>query len=130
MRFCEKLERWMVESRMSGEVLAPLLGVSTMTVSRWRKGKIEPRRDELERLARAMRVPLGWLADDAQDELPQEDPDRAHLERIIAELGPAEAIRRLVKPQATTENPPATPGTTYIRGRAGEIPHEPRKKPG
>jgi transcriptional regulator with XRE-family HTH domain len=123
MRLHEKLDRWMAETRTSGERLAPLLDVSTMTVSRWRSGKVEPRRPELVKLATLMGVPLAWLADDDQDELVAPTQDAIDLEMLVRRLGPAEVVRRVMATPAAGELAPSAPREPARVVRIVEGPH-------
>jgi transcriptional regulator with XRE-family HTH domain len=110
MRFGEKLSRWIEETGISANEVARRVGVSPMSVGRWREGKIEPRRDELARTAQMMGVPIGWLADDAQDELLAPDPEREFVAKLVDAIGVSEAKRRLLAPQATLNaDPPMVP---------------------
>jgi transcriptional regulator with XRE-family HTH domain len=96
MRFAEKLDRVLDDRDKSDRKLARACGVSPATVGRWRAGTSEPRLSELVAAAAYLEVPVGWLADDGQDDLAEVTTAERDLNMWIRRLGPEELVRRLV----------------------------------
>lgn len=65
--FHSNLRRYMDALYLSDANLGILLGVSRVTVWRWRKGRREPRGDARDALAKALGVPLDHLYRDWED---------------------------------------------------------------
>lgn len=98
-------------------------GVSRTTVSNWFNHESKPDMETALRIARALDVPLDYLADDTIDEPPapaaQADWGRTVLELIRAlRLDEAEAMRRI-----------ATGGAMPPRQEDGETPISPKPLP-
>jgi transcriptional regulator with XRE-family HTH domain len=80
-------------------------GIPQTTISEWRSGKREPTLKNASHLARALGVPLDYLADDGLDEPPPPPrPETSEEERVILRflratgLDTDEALRRLSAP--------------------------------
>lgn len=103
MPFPEKLAR-MIELRgISQSRLARETGIAQPKISAMSAGKQRPYMDQAIKLARALDVPLDWLADDDQDELPQPDPDAEDLAFLVRKLGAAEVVRRALLSEAVAQ---------------------------
>ena len=77
--------------------IARRTGVSHTAAGKWLKGDAVPGLYEAAALARALNVPIAYLADDSLDEVPIPDDDEAQVLNVIRDLGLSrrEAIRRL-----------------------------------
>jgi transcriptional regulator with XRE-family HTH domain len=106
MKFYEKLDKY---SRIKGfkqSDLVRLLGdVSKDTVSRWFNDKGEPDMRTGLRLARVLDVPYEFLADDSLDEAPSVSRRKQFISGIIAEIGEADALVRLLAKRDVAEMP-------------------------
>ncbi len=98
--------RCRVLPRGTQRLVAELAGLSAETVTRWKKGTGNPRLDELEAFAYALKVSVVYLISDEREETPIYPPTTAEErrlaglvdrgERLGAEL--EEALRKLRKP--------------------------------
>jgi transcriptional regulator with XRE-family HTH domain len=110
--FGEKLLALAAERRLKYPDLAAIAGTSTGTIDRWVNHGKSPRLDQVVAYARHFGVPVGYLADDAQETIEPAGDGLTEGERILVEvfrgldIGSAEAIRRL---HAAPEKAPAPP---------------------
>ncbi len=100
MRFAEKLEREIARRGSSQSKLSRETGIHQTAISAMTRNERRPYMDQALQLARALGVPLDYLADDAQDEPPPAsglgEDERAVLDLYHAlGLGRLEALRRL-----------------------------------
>jgi transcriptional regulator with XRE-family HTH domain len=91
MTLSDKL-KWLCGERRWGQAdLMRAMGgdVSKSAMSDWFKGKFRPDLDSTLRMARALKVPLDYLADDALDEPPVSDlsDDERYLLRVWRDSG-------------------------------------------
>lgn len=89
--FAEKLRVLLAAKRVSQKRLASSLGISKSTLNDYLTEKSKPQIDTALKLARALQVPLEWLADDCLDypppgrELVPTTMDITHLARVVAD---------------------------------------------
>lgn len=98
MELANKILRLSRELRLSQSEIARQAGVSPSAVSKWVRGESVPGLFEAAALARVLRVPIAFLADDTLDDPPTgPDPDEAFVLRAVRalRLDPEEAVRRL-----------------------------------
>jgi transcriptional regulator with XRE-family HTH domain len=95
----DKLQMLMARHRLNGQKLARLAQVSDSEISRILQGKSRPGLDNAFRLARAVGVPLDYLADDSvdqdvSDQQPAEhlSPDERKILAMAQKIGAAEVI--------------------------------------
>lgn len=115
MRIGEKLKRLCDDRRWSqARLLEFVPDVSKSTISFWINGRSRPDLESARKLARALGVPLDWLADDEADfPVPQEaapEEDRFILQ-ICRKLGHDEAVRRLTLAPEAAGSGPWVPGS-------------------
>lgn len=99
MKFPEKLDKVIADSGKSQSRIARETGISQSAISAMTRGDRRPYMDQALKLARALGVPLDYLADESLDELPAPElttDDRLIL-RIVRklEIDADEVIRRL-----------------------------------
>lgn len=103
MNFSEKVKALLESHRMSQAQLAEVVGTHQPQVSKWLNSGVVPSIPLALRVARALKVPLDYLVDDAQDDLrlPSElgDDERAIIDLYRdLELSRQEAVKRLATP--------------------------------
>jgi hypothetical protein len=74
--FAEKIERWTAENQRSRAQLAKNADLEPSVLHNYIKRDSAPMAVTALRLARAMKVPVEWLIDDAQDEWPPPDSEK------------------------------------------------------
>jgi transcriptional regulator with XRE-family HTH domain len=104
MEFSEKLEKMIAEKGITQTALARETGIDQSAISAMTLGKRRPYMDQALLLARALGVPLDYLADDSMDEPPPTtelgEVAIAILDLVEAlDLDKREALRRLAQPQ-------------------------------
>ena len=114
MRLYEKLDALFASRNVSLDDVARACGVGKTTVHSWvhPRKRGSPRLGAGLRLARYLRVPLEYLADDDQDEpAPGLSGQEEVVLAFVRQLGVPEAIRRLAHPTTTPEavNPDPSP---------------------
>ncbi len=100
MEFGKKLETLRAIRKASQGEVANAAGCTQASVSRWESGSSGPTLPQAIRIARFLSVPLDYLADDSADEPPVElvsTPEWIAVHEIVRELGPKEAMRRLLR---------------------------------
>lgn len=70
--------------RLTGKGLAELCGLTAVTISRLEKGLNEPEPDSLDRLAEALRYPVGFFSGDDIEEIPTEAISFRSLKKMSA----------------------------------------------
>jgi transcriptional regulator with XRE-family HTH domain len=142
MRLNEKLLKLCDERGLDSQRdLARLAKLSKSSVSRWVNGETRPRMLQALKLARALKVPLEYLIDDAMEEMPPVlPPDEEFVLRVYRNLkaDPAqgldedEAQRRLSRPSQAQIQARAkpTPPPTSRDGKQGKVLPEPKRPPG
>lgn len=101
MRFSEKLDSWIRKRGRTQGAVAKEAGLSPSAISDMTAAKRRPYLDQGLKLARALEIPLDYLADDAQDEPAAAGPgltaDEERALWLIRELGltAGEVLRRL-----------------------------------
>lgn len=93
--FHAKLKRLIDERFPSQAKFAEKAGTNPAQVSRWCNAELEPNVFAALRMARALGVPLGYLADDAMEQPAPPSEARRSIERLIAQVGEEEALARL-----------------------------------
>lgn len=93
--FHAKLKRLIDERFPSQAKFAEKAGTNPAQVSRWCNAELEPNVFAALRMARALGVPLGYLADDAMEQPAPPTEARRSIERLIAQVGEEEALARL-----------------------------------
>lgn len=99
MNAIEKIQSILAERQIKAADLSRQTGLSESRISKWFGGTGTPNVYDAFRIARALEVPLEWLADlDAQDQPPplRLTEDEKTVLRLTRELGADEAIRRLL----------------------------------
>lgn len=123
MKFSEKLKRLCGQRRWGQSNLLEFVPrVTKSTMSNWFSGKYKPDLDSALSIARALEVPLDWLADEEAGFPPPEPESPAEPSAILKlvealRLSETEALRRLASPSAAAQTPqqqtyvpaPATP---------------------
>lgn len=112
MRFIDKVERIRSERGWTQQQLAEAVGVRQATVSDWKAATSKgPNVLVALRIARALGVPLDYLADPDMDELPTSAPAvPPEIVALVRVLGPDEAMRRLAgAPVSVPGIPPGFP---------------------
>jgi transcriptional regulator with XRE-family HTH domain len=143
MRLNEKLQKLCDEQGLDSQRdLARLAKLSKSSVSRWVNGETRPRMLQALMLARALKVPLEYLIDDAMEEVPAVlPPDEQFVLRVYRNLkaDPAqrldedEAQRRLSRPseaQIRAQAKPTLPPTTRDGKQGQELPKPKRPSAG
>jgi transcriptional regulator with XRE-family HTH domain len=98
MTFAEKLDKLIEMRGTSQSKLARIVGIHQQAISAMTRGKQEPYLRQGLALAKALEVPLEYLADDAIDSLPPAvlaERERMVWE-IVRDIGVDEAWRRLI----------------------------------
>ena len=100
MEFPEKLEKTIARSGKSQSALARETGVAQSAISAMTRGERRPFMDQAFRIARALGVPLDYLADDTIDEPPiaELSGEERLLLRICRRIGIDEVIDYLTPP--------------------------------
>jgi transcriptional regulator with XRE-family HTH domain len=142
MRLNEKLLKLCDDRGLDSQRdLARLAKLSKSSVGRWINGETRPRMLQALQLARALKVPLEYLIDDAMEEVPPVlPPDEEFVLRVYRNLkaDPAqgldedEAQRRLSRPsqaQIQAQAKPA-PSSTLRDGSQGQESPDPKRPPG
>lgn len=89
MEFNQKIKARRLQLGMTTDEVAKIVGVNNATISRWETGEIKnQRRDKLDKLAEALKVPVNWLMCKFAD-----DDDEAFLDEIQGKLRPMETVR-------------------------------------
>jgi transcriptional regulator with XRE-family HTH domain len=71
--FAQKIERWTAENQRSRAQLAGNAGLDPSVLHNYVKRDSAPMAETALRVARAMKVPIDWLIDDAREEWPPPD---------------------------------------------------------
>ncbi len=127
MGYSEKLQKLCALKGLDQSDLAELVGVSKSSMSRILSGLQEPKLRLAHELARALGVPLDYLVDDDQEELPQSrwmslSEEEAGLLRIVRRLGVETAIDRLLEIPSQRSNPPN--GSAAMKARRTKKPDD------
>jgi transcriptional regulator with XRE-family HTH domain len=96
MRLAEKLNVLLEVTNLSQRDIAARVGVSNATVNRWTSGEICPRLDEAAKLADALGVPIGYLADESDERSFAGIADELRAMDVIGRIGWKDAYDRLV----------------------------------
>jgi len=99
MKVADKIERLLLERKMSGSALARAAGVSPDVISSLRRvDGYQPGVGAAIRVARALGVSVEWLFDDDQDWPPPEGPQAdPRLEKIREHLPPAMTAEQIIE---------------------------------
>lgn len=97
MTFGEKLFQAREDKGMTQTKLSELSGVDRAAIAKMEAGRQRPYVDQGILLARALRVPLDYLADETLEEAPAVNEDEAFILRTVRamKLDADEAVRRL-----------------------------------
>ncbi len=108
----EKVEKLLSKKDMSAADLTRLTGIPSGRLSKLGKGEGKLRMKEALKVARALNVPLEFLADDEMHEPPRQ-PEASEEMRallvIVLELGPKEVLARVLRP-TTSATDSTSPG--------------------
>ena len=98
MRFAEKLDYLISLKETNQSRLSRQTGIAQSAISEMTKGKRRAYMDQALRLARALGVPLDYLADDGLDDVPgvPATEQERRVWEVVRAIGPEEAWRRLV----------------------------------
>ena len=66
MTIGEKLKSARIDSAFTQEELSKRSGYSRSTISRWERGRIIPRNDELSKLSEILELPSDWFNDETE----------------------------------------------------------------
>lgn len=107
---------WTTQSAIEAGV-----GLPKNRISKWLSAdNPDPQWSAVVKWARAIGVPLDWLADDAQDELQQPDPELAYVLRLVSDMGTERARRRrLGLPDTAPARPNGGPIVVEAQGYSG-----------
>jgi transcriptional regulator with XRE-family HTH domain len=124
MAMADKLRDLIRRRGFSQAAVARRLGCHQTLISAWVRGKNTPDVHQGLALARLLGVPLDTLADDAITLDDAGDPVQK-LAWLVAELGPAEVVRRTL-----AADPHRVPQrhTVDLRPDADDPPHRPRRR--
>lgn len=67
MDFKTKIAKLGKYRKLSQKEIAAAIGLSSSSISQWAQGRKNPAPHYLDALARALRVPVDWLVDDARE---------------------------------------------------------------
>lgn len=99
MEFSKKLDKLRKMRRYSQETLGKLVGCSQNAIGKWCRGKSVPTLAMALKLAEALKVDLDYLADDEQDQVPNEPAEVIGMKLIRAhDMSEDEVIWRLTTP--------------------------------
>lgn len=91
----DKFQKLLDEKGVTAYRVAQETGVSTATLTNWKKGEYKPKPDKLQKLANYFNVPISYFLEETKDTItitPKDDKDIASdLERIMAKLSSTEA---------------------------------------
>ena len=65
----EKFEKLLIEKGVTPYKVSKETGISTATLSDWKTGKSEPKKDKMQKIAEYFGVKIGYFYGDEQDEI-------------------------------------------------------------
>jgi transcriptional regulator with XRE-family HTH domain len=124
MNMVEKIRKLIDDQGMTQTAFEVMAGLPQARISKWASGRGEPTLSQAFRMARALDVPLDYLADDAMEVIPA-IPELTETEMLLLavakdEGGASEMLRRWnafnSKSQVIPDDPPAR-GSDENHGR-------------
>ncbi len=102
MNLVEKIEKLLSDRGWKQIDLAEAIGVSKQRVSQWMQGTGQPKPYHLLRMARALNVPMEFLADDTMEDIAAQGVSAEEMKvvEMARVLGLEEAKRRLLQAPA------------------------------
>lgn len=134
MEFRDKLIKLLDDRELSQADLARAMKTRDSTVQHWRDGRSRPGIKSLLKLARALRIDMAYLVDDALEEIPPEpDPQIEEIIRMVRDIGIEESRSRLLQVSRRPADPPrsvATLTSPYINSQGPDRKAAPKKGAG